>query len=719
MPNIGNDSRTNTHLELSSIEVGEGSKGRGECWKYNLSNQFPILSTGNERGNVTLEIDDPHKGYRLQTRMENGKMNGESVIFNPDHIIVAKLSLVDGIANGPCTLYDDNGNLFFQGYLKNGYREGKGKEYDENEKLVFEGLFEKGKRVNSIKMEGMKGYWKVMNDANEVISICKKDEQGNNDGICYFYSNGEIDRISEWKNGEEISDSGYCRIFDEPNKVFFEGHFGHGKKEGKGMEYDLNGKLVFDGFYEQGKKLNIVELKEMKGYWKEMNDANEVISICHKNKRYENDGICYFYLNGIIDRISEWKNGEEISDSGYCRIYDEPHHVFFEGYFENGKREGKGKEFDLNGKVVFEGLYRNGKRTNMVVVKEMKGYWKEMNDRNEVISICEKNDKFENDGICYFYSSGKIDKVSEWKNGEELNVLKRFEEKKMTEFVNGVKRYEGGYRDSIKDGYPREGKGKEYDTDGERVIYHGYYWNGRRQGKGIVYRKGTKVYDGMWMKGYRRSCFLMTCLVFGIAISVLCCFVHIILGCVVVVLLLIMYMLIWRHYSTIQCGLDYDLQKRMPLKNDMRIENRCCNIRGEFLFHSYFFETIVIGDNCFRRVNRFELDGLNCLKSLKIGKRSFSTIKSVKKWNFNKVRSDCSRSFQILNCAELESIDIGRFSFVGFGEFKLKNLPKLSTIKIGSIETDYSESNDKGWSLNFYFSSFVIKGMIDDEIENE
>ena len=71
MPNIGNDSRTNTHLELSSIEVGEDSKGRGECWEYNLRNQFPILSTGNERGNVTLEIDDPHKGYRLQTRMEN------------------------------------------------------------------------------------------------------------------------------------------------------------------------------------------------------------------------------------------------------------------------------------------------------------------------------------------------------------------------------------------------------------------------------------------------------------------------------------------------------------------------------------------------------------------------------------------------------------------------------------------------------------------------
>ena len=94
----------------------------------------------------------------------------------------------------------------------------------------------------------------------------------------------------------------------------------------------------------------------------------------------------------------------------------------------------------------------------------------ERNDGNEVISICEKNDKFENDGICYFYVNGKIDKVSEWKNGEELNVLKRFEGKKMIEFVNGVKRYEGEYRDSMTDGYLREEKGEEYDIDGEDMI---------------------------------------------------------------------------------------------------------------------------------------------------------------------------------------------------------------------------------------------------------
>ena len=58
-----------------------------------------------------------------------------------------------------------------------------------------------------------------------------------------------------------------------------------------------------------------------------------------------------------------------------------------------------------------------------------------------------------------------------------------------------------------------------------------------------------------------------------------------------------------------------------------------------------------------------------------------------------------------MNCIELESIEIGRYSFSDYGGgFELKNLPKLSTIKIGEIGSK---------SFNFLYSSFVIKGIID------
>ena len=155
-------------------------------------------------------------------------------------------------------------------------------------------------------------------------------------------------------------------------------------------------------------------------------------------------------------------------------------------------------------------------------------------------------------------------------------------------------------------------------------------------------------------------------------------------------------------------------EMNMNVDNIIISSNSCNDLTSLDLYGSRYLKSIEIGDDCFENVDIFRINGLNELKSLMIGSRSFSTIKSANDWDFNKVKNDCSRSFHLLNCAKLESIEIGRFSFVAFGDkFELRNLPKLSTIKIGSIETDYSESNDKGWSLNFYFSSFVIKGIID------
>ena len=119
------------------------------------------------------------------------------------------------------------------------------------------------------------------------------------------------------------------------------------------------------------------------------------------------------------------------------------------------------------------------------------------------------------------------------------------------------------------------------------------------------------------------------------------------------------------------------------------------------LYELNTIESIVIGNDCFSNVNIFNIDGLNHLKSIKIGNKSFTQQKD----NWNTINTDSSRSFHILNCIELKSIEIGRYSFSGYsGSFELKNLPKLETIKIGEIGND---------SYNFYYSSFVLKGIID------
>ena len=106
-------------------------------------------------------------------------------------------------------------------------------------------------------------------------------------------------------------------------------------------------------------------------------------------------------------------------------------------------------------------------------------------------------------------------------------------------------------------------------------------------------------------------------------------------------------------------------------------------------------ESIEIGDDCFGLVKTFKIDGLNRLKTIKIGNNSITQKK-------NSNGNVKSKSFHILNCESLESIQIGRYSFRDFaGDFELKNLPQLQFIQIGTIGS---------YSSNFYYSSFVIRG---------
>ena len=113
-------------------------------------------------------------------------------------------------------------------------------------------------------------------------------------------------------------------------------------------------------------------------------------------------------------------------------------------------------------------------------------------------------------------------------------------------------------------------------------------------------------------------------------------------------------------------------------------------------------QSIEIGSRCFESVHIFRIDALHKLSRLKIGRESFTEMKRTEKFEIEKA-NDKSKSFHILNCESLESIQIDEFCFADYaGKFELKNLPKLHTIQIGSIEHR---------SYNFYFASFIVKGI--------
>ena len=136
---------------------------------------------------------------------------------------------------------------------------------------------------------------------------------------------------------------------------------------------------------------------------------------------------------------------------------------------------------------------------------------------------------------------------------------------------------------------------------------------------------------------------------------------------------------------------------------ELVICSNSCNDMNELDLSKYeWLESIDIGDDCFGSVQTFKMDGLNRLKSLKIGKNSFTQAK-------NSYGNDKSKSFHILNCESLKSIKIGEYSFSDYaGDFELKNLPQLQSIQIGTIGTIGIIGSD---SFNFCYSSFVIRGI--------
>ena len=142
-----------------------------------------------------------------------------------------------------------------------------------------------------------------------------------------------------------------------------------------------------------------------------------------------------------------------------------------------------------------------------------------------------------------------------------------------------------------------------------------------------------------------------------------------------------------------------DIQSFDHSITNITFPNYSCNNTNYTVFDFSRFsliESIIIRNYCFGSVNVFRIDGLNRLKTIKIGINSFTQKK-------NDDGNDSSKSFHILNCESLESIQIGQYSFSDFGgEFELKNLPQLQSIQIGTFGND---------SRNFYWSLFVIRGI--------
>ena len=166
-------------------------------------------------------------------------------------------------------------------------------------------------------------------------------------------------------------------------------------------------------------------IKEVFSFLYEKQKLNIIIYNKHLQNRLGVD-IEYYKKIG-----RQYKIGDK---NGIGKVYDlNTNKLRFEGEYINGKRHGKGKEYNYNGKLEFEGEYINGKRH---------GKGKE------------------------YYINGKLIFEGDYKNGNKWNG-KGYN-------INGDLKYE------IKNG---NGNIIEYYYDG-KLLFEGEYINGERDGKG-------------------------------------------------------------------------------------------------------------------------------------------------------------------------------------------------------------------------------------------
>ena len=114
-------------------------------------------------------------------------------------------------------------------------------------------------------------------------------------------------------------------------------------KNGKGKEYNKSGDLIFEGEYLYNRR------RKGKEYIK---GTLEYEGEYLYDKKWNGKG--YNTSHNLIYAL--------INGNGKGREYDYDGKLIFEGEYSNGKRNGKGREYDYDGKLIFEGEYFNGKK---------------------------------------------------------------------------------------------------------------------------------------------------------------------------------------------------------------------------------------------------------------------------------------------------------------------------------------------------------------------
>ena len=414
------------------------------------------------------------------------------------------------------------------------------------------------------------------------------------------------------------------------------------------MENTIESKYLLSDYFTSEKKRIVVENVEYELTLYQGDHANEYL-LCEMNDG-KVEGRCQLFNRGILSlawimqngkrtgSVTEYENGKAIKKESWESILEADDRRIIENCKE-------GLIMTIRSKS------QNNENGDIIIYKG--GFDEEMNRHGYGIEYNRENGKEKIEG--YWMKDKLIQIIREF--DADNNIMIEYEAIENVDIMNRIPIFVGGY--CLENGkYVRHGKGHFIDDKSGTAIHESEWEHGEEKIGGV------DLHEGWYVEGMSES--IRNVLKDEMSTQPVANVPAKRVGI---------------HNRNELNELDLDV-------TDLVISSNCCNDVLQLNLFSYqLLQAVSIGDDCFESVKTFRIEGLNRLKTIKIGSSSFTQKK-------NSYGNKSSKSFHILNCRSLESIEIGYYSFHDYGGgFELKNLPALKLLDIGKSKQNIKYSH--------------------------
>ena len=378
---------------------------------------------------------------------------------------------------------------------------------------------------------------------------------------------------------------------------------------------------------------------------------------------------------------------------GEVKQFDESGSLILKGSLKNGKELDVFTEYD-GGKIIWMGFYIYGHRHITLTKSErMDGYYEERSRTGELIGLSHFDViKVCRDGLSYKFKDGKVSRVCTYRDGVFERVVMEMNGDTLVEYdESGNKIYEGGFSGSVETGFRRDERRTRPAGDGDATMYNG--GANSQQTIDIESQDSPSTFQGFWknavegVKGMK-----VLSLKKGGSFKWPSWGNWALIAVVVLVVIIVIISASSRkstpEVTVTSCKQWESISKKRNSYQKVVIDSKLdCSSFDLSKFKS--LQTLEVGDNCMEPVRSFQLDGMESLETIVIGKKSFTIAKDLEMAESSN-RTD--GVFRVNNCPKLKIVKLNTYAFADYRTFEISNLPSLESIQFGDSSFHWGTS---------------------------